>query len=539
MKKILLLSTIMISFSTLLFSENLVDYQAIPQPVSIEYTNSTPFTLDAHTQIEYPAGDDAMKRNAQFLAEYVLKATGISLEITDIHQKKASNIVLSAPEKIKKGQRPMAEEGYHMQVSASGIRIQGSARGVFYGIQMLRKSLPYEGEKSELCFRAGIIDDAPRFGYRGMHLDCARHFFSVEFVKEYIDLLALHQMNTFHWHLTDDQGWRIEVKAYPRLTEVGAWREGTVIGRNSEVEDGQRYGGFYTQDQIREVVAYAAERHVTVIPEIDMPGHMLAALAAYPELGCTGGPYKVGTRWGIYRDILCIGNEKVYTFIQNILDEVLPLFPSQYVHIGGDEAPQDRWKECPRCKDLNQSDFTRTVAKMIKAKGKRVIGWEEMMNDNEIDKDITLMAWRGMKGGIEAVKAGHDIIMTPLTNCYFDYVQDTLMNYEPEHASIMPIMVDKVYSLDVPDGLTKEQQQHILGIQANLWTEYVGNDNLAEYMILPRMAALSECQWTPSELKDWSSAQSRILRLMKLYDAYGWNYGRQLMPERPKDRWHL
>lgn len=529
----------MITFSTLLLSENLVDYQSVPLPKSIGYTNSTPFLLDANTQIEYPAGNAAMKRNAQFLAEYVLMATGMNLEITDTHNKKASNIILAAPAKAKKGQQPIAEEGYYMQISASGLKIQGSDRGVFYGIQMLRKSLPYDGKKNELHFKAGIIEDSPRFGYRGMHLDCARHFFSVEFVKEYIDLLALHQMNTFHWHLTDDQGWRIEVKTYPKLTEVGAWREGTVIGRNSDVEDGKRYGGFYTQDEIREIVAYAAERYITVIPEIDMPGHTLAALASYPELGCTGGPYKVGTRWGIYSDILCIGNEKVYTFVENVLDEILPLFPGEYVHIGGDEAPQDRWSECPRCKDLTQSDFTRKVAKMVSAKGKRVIGWEEMLKDNAIDKEITLMAWRGMKGGVEAVKAGHDIVMAPLTNCYFDYVQDTLQNYEPEHASIMPIMVEKVYALDVPEGLSPEEEQHILGMQANLWTEYVGNDNLAEYMVLPRMAALSECQWTPSEQKDWKSAKARIMRLMKIYDAYGWNYGRQLLPDRPKDRWHL
>jgi len=536
-----------------------VDYRTVPLPQSISLTGGSSFVMTADTRIEYPAGNDEMQQNAEFLTEYLEKATGLRLETTTLHDKKAHNIIMKLEEtnpKSKKGQSEIADEGYLLKVSDTNVTLTGKdAAGVFYGVQMLRKSLPYNGKMELIEFPAGMVQDAPRFGYRGMHLDCCRHFFDVDFIKEYIDLIALHQMNRFHWHLTDDQGWRVEIKKYPRLTEVGSWRKGTVIGCNSDVEDGQRYGGYYTQEQIREVVAYAQKRHVEVIPEIDMPGHMLAALTAYPELGCTGGPYEVGTRWGVYRDVLCAGNEGAYTFVQDVLDEILPLFPSEYIHIGGDESPRTRWEACHKCQqkikeegfvanekrsaeDMLQSYFTKRIESYINGKGKRVIGWDEVLK-GEINPTTTIMAWRGMAGGIAAAKAGHDVIMTPLTHCYFDYVQDTLINYEPQNASIMPITVDKVYTLDVPSELTPDEQMHILGMQANLWTEYVQCDNWAEYMVLPRMAALSECQWLPVAQKDLVDFKTRLLKLLKLYDAYGWNYGKQVIPNRTVDRWNL
>ena len=557
MKKFLYLLTTTLLFLTAQAQQ--ADYRTVPLPQSITLMGKAGFIVTEDTRIEYPAGNDEMQQNAEFLAEYLEKATGLRLETTTLHDKKAHNIILKLEEinpKSKKGQSGIADEGYLLRVSDTNVTLTGKdATGVFYGVQMLRKSLSYNGKMELIEFPAGTVQDEPRFGYRGMHLDCCRHFFDVDFVKEYIDLIALHQMNRFHWHLTDDQGWRVEIKKYPRLTEVGSWRKGTVIGCNSDVEDGQRYGGYYTQEQIREVVAYAHKRHVEVIPEIDMPGHMLAALTAYPELGCTGGPYEVGTRWGVYRDVLCAGNERAYTFIQEVLDEILPLFPSEYIHIGGDESPRNRWEACPKCQqkikqegfvandkrsaeDMLQSYFTKRIESYINGKGKRVIGWDEVLK-GEINPSTTIMAWRGMAGGIAAAKAGHDVIMTPLTHCYFDYVQDTLSNYEPQSASIMPIMVDKVYTLDVPAELTPDEQKHILGMQANLWTEYVQCNNWAEYMVLPRMAALSECQWLPVEQKDLADFKKRLLKLLKLYDAYGWNYGKQVIPDRKVDRWNL
>lgn len=562
--KPLALLTLMAALGVLTTQAQTVDYRTVPLPQSITLTGSSSFVVTADTRIEYPADNDEMQQNAEFLAEYVEKATGLMLKTTTLHDKKARNIVLKLVDnnvKPKKGQPILGDEGYLLSVNETNVSLTGkTSAGVFYGIQMIRKALygTIGNETStidKIELPSGTVQDEPRFGYRGMHLDCGRHFFDVDFVKEYIDLIALHQMNRFHWHLTDDQGWRIEIKKYPRLTEVGGWRKGTVIGCNSDVEDGQRYGGFYTQEQIREVVAYAQRRHVEVIPEIDMPGHMLAALTAYPELGCTGGPYEVGTRWGVYRDVLCAGNERAYAFVQDVLDEVLSLFPSEYVHIGGDESPRTRWEVCPKCQqrireegftaddkrsaeDMLQSYFTKRIESYINGKGKRVIGWDEVLK-GEINPSTTIMAWRGMAGGIAAAKAGHDVIMTPLTHCYFDYVQDTLSNYEPQSASIMPIMVDKVYTLDVPSELSPDEQKHILGMQANLWTEYVQCNNWAEYMVLPRMAALSECQWLPVEQKDLADFKKRLLKLLKLYDAYGWNYGKQVIPDRKVDRWNL
>ena len=387
------------------------------------------------------------------------------------------------------------------------------------------------------------IADAPRFAYRGMHLDVARHFFSVDEVKRYIDVMAIHKLNTLHWHLTDDQGWRIEIKRYPELTAVGSIRKATVVRKEWGTYDGTPYGGFYTQDEIRDVVKYAADRGVTVIPEIDLPGHMLAALTAYPELGCTGGPYEVWGRWGVADDVLCPGREKTFEFLEGVLTEVMELFPSEYIHIGGDECPKVRWEKCPRCqakirqlglKDDGehtaehylQSYVTDRIGKFLAQHGRRIIGWDEIL-EGRAPSDAVVMSWRGSEGGIAAAKLGHDVIMTPNSHFYFDYYQSLDTDAEPFGIGGY-IPMEQVYSYDpaFPE-LTPEQQKHILGVQANLWTEYVLSDEHLEYMLLPRLAALSEVQWCLPETKDWNRFIGSF-RMDKIYSQLGYEFAKHI-----------
>ena len=387
------------------------------------------------------------------------------------------------------------------------------------------------------------IADAPRFAYRGMHLDVARHFFSVDEVKRYIDVMAIHKLNTLHWHLTDDQGWRIEIKRYPELTAVGSIRKATVVRKEWGTYDGTPYGGFYTQDEIRDVVKYAADRGVTVIPEIDLPGHMLAALTAYPELGCTGGPYEVWGRWGVADDVLCPGREKTFEFLEGVLTEVMELFPSEYIHIGGDECPKVRWEKCPRCqakirqlglKDDGehtaehylQSYVTDRIGKFLAQHGRRIIGWDEIL-EGRAPSDAVVMSWRGSEGGIAAAKLGHDVIMTPNSHFYFDYYQSLDTDAEPFGIGGY-IPTEQVYSYDpaFPE-LTPEQQKHILGVQANLWTEYVLSDEHLEYMLLPRLAALSEVQWCLPETKDWNRFIGSF-RMDEIYSQMGYEFAKHI-----------
>lgn len=539
MKKLLTTLAVAMSLSATAANAN---YNVVPLPRQIVTAKGDGFQLSARTVIVYQ--DDAqMARNARFLADYIAEKIQMkpSVAVADKKNKKG-NIMLAIDAK-------MAEpEGYRIEVNVRGVVISGkTAQGVFYGIQTLRKSLPVLTEAQEVTLPAVTITDAPRFAYRGMHLDCSRHFFSVRFVKEYIDLLALHNMNRFHWHLTEDQGWSIEIKKYPRLTEVGAWRSGTVVGRNSDVDDHQRYGGFYTQEQIREVVKYAADRYITIIPEIDMPGHMLAALAAYPELGCTGGPYEVGHFWGVYRDILCGGNPKVYQFVKDVLDEVCALFPSEYIHIGGDEAPKMRWQECPKCQQLIrdkgivasdkqskedrlQGYFATEVQKYLLAKGRKIIGWDELLECN-VDRTATIMSWRGAEPGAQAAALGHDVIMTPNTHAYFDYYQTKTTHNEPLLIG-GELPIEKTYAFEpIPAGTSAEAAAHILGVQANLWSEYIVSEPLAEYQVLPRMGALSEVQWMEPEQKDFASFKHRVACLRAIYDLKGYTYAKHLWPE--------
>lgn len=514
-----------------------VDYNVIPMPQKIETMKGQPFILSSATPIVCEGTSPEMKQNAAFLADYVAQITGIRLHQTAKKDKRQASIVLLIDPKIQ------GREAYRLTVSGKQITIAGNtSAGVFYGIQTLRKSLPIQTTESQISLPAVQITDAPRFGYRGMMLDCARHFFPISFVKKYIDIMALHNMNVFHWHLTEDQGWRIEIKSLPRLAEVASKRSGTVVGHNSMIDDSIAYGGYYTQEEAREIVEYARQRNITVIPEIDMPGHMLAALAAYPELGCTGGPYEVGHKWGVYKDVLCLGNEKIYTFVQKVIDEICDIFPAKYFHIGGDETPTARWEVCPKCQQLAkeqnidvkklQQYFTNRIEKYVNSKGKSIIGWDEIL-EGDIHPSATIMSWRGVEPGQKAALQGHDVIMTPVSHAYFDYYQSKNTKNEPDAiGGFLPVV--KVYEFEpTPPTFSPEAKNHILGVQANLWTEYIPFTTQAEYMVLPRMAALAEVQWTPAERKNFKEFVARSRRMSDLYDLYGYEYARHLW----KDKW--
>ncbi|MCR5130466.1 MAG: beta-N-acetylhexosaminidase [Prevotella sp.] len=543
MKKILFLTCMLCMLSTGAMKAQVANYDVVPLPQSIVLVKAPGFVLGEQTAIFYTANNADMERNAHFLSEYVDEMTGLKLACQPVANKKKDgrkNILLMLDEKIQN------EEGYTIDVSAKGVVVSGKTpAGVFRAVQTLRKSLPIinkdadkEAKVTSVALPAVNIKDEPRFAYRGMHLDCSRHFYSAEFVKEYIDLIALHGMNKFHWHLTDDQGWRMESKKYPKLTRIGAWRSGTVVGRNSVVDDGQRHGGFYTQEECREIVKYAADRYITIIPEIDMPGHMLAALAAYPELGCTGGPYEVPHTWGVFADVLCPGKENTFKFVEDIIDEVIDIFPSEYIHIGGDECPRDRWKDCPLCQqrikdegieaegnqskeDRLQGYFTRRVEQYMHSKGKKLIGWDELLGCN-VDVTSTIMSWRGAEPGAKAAKLGHDVIMTPNSPMYFDHFQtDKTWNEPLAIGGNSPS--DKVYAFEpVAADLTPEQAKHILGVQANVWTEYIAAPGWVEYMVLPRMAALAEVQWMQPEQKNFEAFKERITRMKAIYDLHHW-----------------
>ena len=508
-------------------------YDVVPLPNKIELGSGKSFALTPQTQIVCESDDELMQQNAKFLSQYIEEISGMQLKcMGKVKLKKnQSAIILKTSDKIG------GTEAYEMKVDGHRVVISGgSSAGVFYGIQTLRKSLPTENA-DEITLPNVVITDAPRFAYRGMHLDCSRHFFPISFVKRYIDLIAMHNMNVFHWHLSDDQGWRIEIKQLPGLTEKGSVRPYTVLGHNSPVNDGTEYGGFYTQEEARDIVEYARQRHITVIPEIDMPGHMLGCLKAYPELGCTGGPYEVAGTWGVFDDVLCLGNEKTYTVMQIIIDELCDIFSAKYFHIGGDESPNVRWQQCAKCKALAnrlgidakklQGYFTNRIEKYINSKGRSIIGWDEIA-EGDIQQSATIMSWRGVEPGAKAAQKGHDVIMAPTSHCYFDYYQTEKTFSEPRSFSAT-ITIEKTYSLDpAPASMPEEARKHILGAQANLWSEYVTCTNKAEYQVLPRMGALAEVQWTQPERKNYEKFVKRAERLAKLYDCYGYVYAHHI-----------
>lgn len=508
-------------------------YNVVPLPAEITISEGGAFNLLPSTKIVYTEGNEKMQRNAEFLSDFLSLSVGIKVGTTTTMAD--DNVIILANDLVSDN-----DEAYQIVVNQNTITINGSSEaGVFYGIQTLRKATPVGNV--DVSYPGVTINDEPRFGYRGMMLDIARHFEPVEFVKKYIDLIALHNMNIFHWHLTDDQGWRIEIKKYPKLTEIGSHRKETVIGQNTPDFDGIPHGGFYTQEDIKDVIEYAAERYITIIPEVDLPGHMLAALTAYPEYGCTGGPYEVEGRWGVFDDVLCPGKEETFAFIEDILTEVMDLFPSKYIHIGGDECPKARWEECPDCqariKELGlkdgpvhkkefylQSYVTARVEKFLNEHDRSIIGWDEIL-EGELAPNATVMSWRGIGGGIEAAQMNHDVIMTPNTYNYFDYYQTQYVEDEPfiQIGGYLPI--ETVYSFDpAPEILTPEQKKHILGAQANLWTEYLKTPEMIEYMVLPRMAALSEVQWMQTDKKDYKEFLVRLPHMMNIYSKLGYTY---------------
>ena len=518
---------------------SVADYRVIPLPQEIVKEQGDGFVLDKSTSIVYTDGAE-MKRNAEFLAEFIKENTGLELAtvMSNSSMPKAINLVI--------GNSVENMEGYCLTADNNRIEIVSSSpAGVFYGIQTLRKSLPVT-ECSEILMPAVTIKDSPRFAYRGAHLDVSRHFFTTDSIKRFIDMLALHNLNRFHWHLTDDQGWRIEIKKYPKLTTVAAERDETVIGRNSGEYDGVHYGPFfYTQEECREIVEYAAERHITVIPEIDLPGHMQAALAAYPEYGCTGGPYEVWKMWGVSDNVLCAGNDATLSFIEDVLSEVIEVFPSEYIHIGGDECPKTQWEKCPKCqariKALGikgdkkhsaemylQSFVINHAEKFLNSKGRNIIGWDEIL-EGGLAPNATVHSWRGVEGGIEAAKQGHDCIMSPTTFMYFDYYQTKYTDDEPlAIGGYVP--VEKVYSFEpVNDTLSTDVKKHIIGVQANLWSEYVPTFSHVEYMELPRMAALCEVQWCKPENRDFQDFKQRLLPLFGIYEKRQYNYARHIL----------
>ncbi|MEM6719061.1 MAG: family 20 glycosylhydrolase [Bacteroidota bacterium] len=437
------------------------------------------------------------------------------------------------------------DEGYRIEVEKDSLVIRTKTeKGAFYAFQSLRQFFPpsvenktFTGEK--ILLHNALVEDAPRFKYRGMHLDVSRHMFSVDFIKKYIDLMSQLKMNTFHWHLTDDQGWRIEIKKYPKLQEVAAFRDETLIGHYNDSPqqfDGKKYGGYYTQEEVKDIVQYAAERYITVIPEIEMPGHAQAAIAAYPNLGCSDTPVKVATKWGVFEDIYC-PTEETFTFLENVLDEVIALFPGKYIHIGGDEAPKTRWKDCAYCQELIkkenlqdehglQSYFITRMEKYVNSKGKQIIGWDEIL-EGGLAPNATVMSWRGMNGGIEAAKSGHNVIMTPTSHAYFDYYQSDNEDEPLAIGGYLPL--EKVYNFEpIPAGLTKEQEKYILGAQGNVWTEYMATPEKVEYMAFPRMIAMAEVAWSQPERKGYEYFSEGLSLFHKRLDAQNVNYANHL-----------
>jgi len=512
------------------------DIAIIPAPVSLILLKGN-FVFSDKSRIILSTLNSETKLAAEFLAQLVKNPTGLELPIEEGSKPVRRGVFMTLDTMIKNN------EGYLLTITPKKIIIQAkSAAGLFYAVQTIRQLLPVEVENQSfkedlvLSVPACEIKDEPRFTYRGMHLDVGRHMFPVSSIKRYIDMIAFNKMNTFHWHLTEDQGWRIEIKKYPKLTEIGAFRKETLVGhlrQKPNVYDGKVYGGFYTQDEVKEVVAYARSRFVTVIPEIEMPGHALAALASYPELSCTGGPFEVGTKWGISEDVYCAGKEQMFNFLQDVLIEVIDLFPGKYIHIGGDECPKTRWEKCPLCqkrmkeeglKDEHelQSYFIQRMEKFLSSKGRNIIGWDEIL-EGGLAPEATVMSWRGTSGGIAAAKQKHDVIMAPNSHVYLDYYQ-----CEPDEQPLgiggyLPL--EKVYSYNpLPEELTPEEQKFILGIQGNVWTEYISTPEHIEYMAYPRAFAIAEIGWTPERLKDFDDFLARLEVMKKRYDAIDINY---------------
>lgn len=531
---------VVLTFSSLLCVAQQQSLNIIPEPAKVEVKDGS-FSMTNHTTVFYSQKD--LIKSTSFLNNYLKEYYGFILPVQNKEMYPEGKISLQLDSK-----KVNVQGGYLMKVDANSISIIGNdEQGVFYGIQTLIQLLPAEKSNSLKIQQCNIVD-SPRFAYRGLHLDCGRHFFSVDFIKQYIDFIAMHKMNTFHWHLTEDQGWRIEIKKYPKLTQIGGCRNGTIIGHHPGTgNDDTKYCGYYTQAQIKDIVKYAADRYITIIPEIEMPGHASASIAAYPQLSCfpdsstkiakgvkwsgdsTGK--QVQQSWGVYPDVFA-PTDYTFKFLENVLDEVMELFPSKYIHIGGDECPKIYWKESAFCQQLIkdsglkdeeglQSYFIRKIERYLNSKGRSIIGWDEIL-EGGIAPNATIMSWRGEQGGIEAAKQHHKVIMTPGGYVYFDHAQNkhedslTIGGYLP---------VETVYNYEpLPKELSADEQKYIIGAQANVWTEYMSNPAKVEYMLFPRLEALSEVLWTPKENKNWDDFKNRLQQQYKRYDLWHVHY---------------
>lgn len=527
------------------------EYDVIPLPKEVKVDSANVFVLKNGMGVSFDASNEEVYRNVLFFRQWIEETTGITLKLAPGDKKAAVRMSLDYPKakgEVESDLTEQQKEAYIIKVDKKGIAIIARQPiGLFRAAQTLRKSLPIVKKADKVELPYAEIFDEPRFEYRGVLLDCGRHYFTVEFIKKFLDVMALHGSNQFHWHLTEDQGWRFEVKAYPSLAQKGSVRAETVIGPgNSGIYNGTPYGGYYTQEECREVVRYAAERYINVVPEIDLPGHMQSALHVFPHLGCTGGPYPVRTYWGVSREVLCGGNPETLTFLKTVLGELCDVFPSKYIHIGGDECPKHRWQKCPTCqakiKELGlkndgkhtpenqlQSYINREVESFMKERGRAIIGWDEIL-EGGLSGESIIMSWRGTKGGIAAARQGHRVIMSPNVFSYIDHPQLKDLGKQPRTTDSYIVSASKVYSFEplIPDSLTKEQQRLILGPQVNLWTEHVAYPQHAFYQLLPRLGASSEVQWCNPDQKNFDYFKKRLPRLKKLYDLLGVNYCKQL-----------
>ncbi|PBQ30760.1 beta-N-acetylglucosaminidase [Sphingobacteriaceae bacterium] len=503
----------------------------IPRPNEITLQKGC-FKLSETTQ--YYLEDKSLLKELDFFIAYIKKNNGFT--ISETKNPKQKNII-----KVLKRKSKENSEAYGLTILQDQISIKGDSNGVFYACQTLIQ-LVNARRSNAVDLACLIVNDAPVYRWRGMHLDVCRHFFSVSFVKKYIDILALYKFNTFHWHLTDDQGWRIQIKKYPKLTEIGGWRKGTMVGKyDDHMYDTIRYGGFYTQAEIKEVVAYAQQKHITIVPEIEMPGHAVAAISAYPYLSCKGKQIDVERGWGVFEDVFC-PKDSTFKFLEDVLSEVLELFPGKYIHIGGDECPKENWKKCEHCqmlikkehlKDENglQSYFINRIEKFVNSKGRQIIGWDEIL-EGGLAPNASVMSWRGTEGGIAAARQKHYAVMSPGKPCYFDHYQSREILYEPlSIGGYNPI--DSVYAYNpMPGVLDTAERNYILGAQANVWTEYILNEKHLEYMLVPRMCALSEVLWTEKSNKNYPDFIKRLKQHTKLFDQLQVNYAKHFLTQK-------
>lgn len=515
-------------------------YSVIPKPAELIMARGN-FIIDRKTELVVSPLNDETNLAAGFLAEMLRKSASVPMPVKEGSGEGRGMILMVIDTAASDN-----SEGYTLSVTPKNIVLKSpSAAGLFRGVQTLRQLLPPQVETAggltgeiPASVPACFITDAPRFSYRGMHLDVCRHFFTVEEIKQYLDIMSLHKFNVFHWHLTDDQGWRLEIRKYPELTAVGSKRKETLTGHGGRPPfsyDGAPHGGYYTQEEAREIVRYAADRFITVIPEIEMPGHAVAAIASYPWLSCTGNHLEVQTRWGVFDDVFCAGRDTVFTFLEDVLDEVAEIFPSKYIHIGGDECPKVRWENCPACqrrirkeglKDEHelQNWFVTRIENHLSTIGKKIIGWDEIL-EGGLAPGATVMSWRGIKGGIEAARMNHDVIMTPSTHMYLDYYQSEPQGEPLAIGGYIPL--ELAYSFEpLPAELTPEEQKYILGLQCNLWTEYISTFSHLEYMAFPRAFAIAETGWTPVMKKDFEDFLARLDVQKQRYDLLGINYFR-------------